>query len=110
MPLHEFIRRYVIKGIGFGAWQDGMRIPSEHELAELFGVSRMTVNRALRDLTAEGVLVRVQRCRHVRGESTKAQSTLLKTQDILEEIWLRGHIHSCKIVTLQKKGILLPPC
>jgi GntR family histidine utilization transcriptional repressor len=103
LPLYERIRRYVLKGIGSGAWPDGVRIPSEHELVELFGVSRMTVNRALRELTAEGILVRLQGIGTFAAKLTKAQSTLLKTQDISEEIKLRGHRHSCQILTLQKR-------
>ena len=103
LPLYGRIRRYVIKGIGVGTWPDGMRIPSEHELVELFGVSRMTVNRALRELTAEGVLVRVQGVGTFAAKLTKAQSTLLKTQDISEEIKLRGHKHSCEIIALQRR-------
>jgi GntR family histidine utilization transcriptional repressor len=103
LPLYERIRRYILKGIGSGAWPDGARIPSEHELVELFGVSRMTVNRALRELTAEGVLVRVQGVGTFAAKPSKAQSTLLKTQDISEEIKLRGHRYSCRILTLQKR-------
>jgi len=103
LPLYERIRRYILKGIGSGAWPDGVRIPSEHELVELFGVSRMTVNRALRELTAEGVLVRIQGVGTFATKLTKAQSTLLKTQDISEEIKQRGHRHSCRILTLQKR-------
>ena len=102
LPLYECIRRYILVGIGSGAWPDGVRIPSEHELVQMFGVSRMTVNRALRELTAEGILVRAQGIGTFAAKPTKAQSTLLKTQDISEEIKLRGHRHSCRIATLQK--------
>ncbi|MCQ4034039.1 GntR family transcriptional regulator, partial [Klebsiella pneumoniae] len=35
-------------------------IPSEAELVAQFGFSRMTINRALRELTDEGLLVRLQ--------------------------------------------------
>ena len=35
-------------------------MPSEAELVAQFGVSRMTVNRALRELQAEGLVERVQ--------------------------------------------------
>lgn len=103
LPMYERIRRYIVKGIGSGAWPNGGRIPSEHELVELFGVSRMTVNRALRELTAEGVLIRVQGVGTFAARLGKAQSTLLKTQDIADEIKLRGHRHSCKVVSLQSE-------
>jgi GntR family transcriptional regulator, histidine utilization repressor len=102
LPLHERIRRYILKGIGSGTWPDGARIPSEHELVNLFGVSRMTVNRVMRDLTADGVVTRVQGVGTFTARLTKAQSTLLRTQDISEEIKLRGHQHSCQVFILQK--------
>ena len=103
LPLYERIRRYILKGIGSGAWPDGARIPSEHELVDLFGVSRMTVNRVMRELTAEGILIRVQGVGTFASRPTKAHSTLLRTQDISEEIKLRGHQHSCQVLILQKQ-------
>lgn len=38
---------------------DGQRLPAEPELAELYGVSRATIRRALGVLIEEGVLVRL---------------------------------------------------
>jgi GntR family transcriptional regulator, histidine utilization repressor len=101
LPLHERIRRYILKGIGAGAWPDGVRIPSEHELVDLFGVSRMTVNRVMRELSTEGVVTRVQGVGTFTAKPTKIHSTLLRTQDISEEIKLRGHRHSCRVLTLE---------
>ncbi len=43
-----------------GIYQLHDRIPSEKELGERFEVSRVTVRRALRELTEEGLLVRYQ--------------------------------------------------
>ncbi len=69
-------------------------IPGETSLAQTFGVSRMTVNRALRELTAEQILTRVQ------GSGTfvaqqKYQATLVAIRNIAEEIVAaRGHQHS----------------
>ena len=42
---NEFWRR-----IASGEWAPGARIPSENEMTERLAVSRMTVNRALREL------------------------------------------------------------
>ena len=46
--------------ISAGTWKPGDPVPSEAALAAQFGISRMTVNRALRELTAEGLVTRVQ--------------------------------------------------
>ena len=39
-----------------GAWQVGEKIPSEHQLTELLGVSRASVRTATRQLIGLGVL------------------------------------------------------
>jgi GntR family transcriptional regulator, histidine utilization repressor len=43
-----------------GNWPPHYRVPSESELVNQLGFSRMTINRALREMTAEGLLVRMQ--------------------------------------------------
>jgi DNA-binding GntR family transcriptional regulator len=48
--------------IGSGAAAPGARLPAEPELASVYGVSRITVRRAVRDLAARG-LVTVSRGR-----------------------------------------------
>ena len=45
---------------GSGATPAGTRLPSEHELAQRYGVSRGTARRALDELTREGRAVRIQ--------------------------------------------------
>ncbi|GAA3654151.1 UTRA domain-containing protein [Nonomuraea antimicrobica] len=44
-----------------GQWGPGTRIPTEAGLCEEFGVSRITVQRALRDLADAGLIVRFRR-------------------------------------------------
>ncbi|MDQ0202448.1 GntR family transcriptional regulator [Pectinatus haikarae] len=50
LQVGTFLRNEILKGSYTG------RLPSEHELMELFQVSRATVRRAVRKLTEEGVL------------------------------------------------------
>ena len=48
----------VIKGaIKDGEWKAGERLPSESDLAESFGVNRLTLRMALQKLNAQGILV-----------------------------------------------------
>ena len=60
LPLYASVKRSILDRIRSGEWASGHRIPSESELVAELGVSRMTVNRALRELSMEGVLVRMQ--------------------------------------------------
>jgi GntR family histidine utilization transcriptional repressor len=82
-----------------GAWHEGHRIPSEGELARLFGTARMTVHVAMRDLAADGILLRSPRT----GTSVaprKPQSTFLEIRNIHDEIIERGHQHSVDVLLL----------
>ncbi len=97
--LYERVKSYLRQGIAAGSWKAGDRLPSEFELMERLGASRMTVHRAMRELSAEGVLVRV------RGAGSFVQppaprSALLEIHDIAEDIARRGHAHRAEILAL----------
>jgi GntR family histidine utilization transcriptional repressor len=89
-PMFARIKSWLIAEINRGRWKEGEQIPSEPELVKEFGVSRMTVNRAVRELTAEHILTRRQ------GAGTyvapqKYQATLLEIKSIADEVRSRGH-------------------
>ena len=56
--MFERVKSHVLERVVTGELRTHDRVLSENELVREFGVSRMSVNRALKDLTAEGVLVR----------------------------------------------------
>lgn len=58
-PLYLQITEYFINKIRAGSFKPGDKLPSEELLAEQLGVSRMTVNKALRDLTINGLVTRI---------------------------------------------------
>ena len=58
-PLYQKIFNDLTTGIRNGAWQDGDRLPSEKELAEQYGVSRITSKKALEMLADAGCIVRM---------------------------------------------------
>ena len=60
LPVYEQVKAWIRGHIAGGQWRPGDPVPSEAALMETFGVSRMTVNRALRELAAEGLVDRVQ--------------------------------------------------
>lgn len=98
-PIHLRIRQYILEGIRERRFLAGAKIPTEAELVLQFGVSRMTVNKAVRDLASEGVLIRFA------GDGTyvaerKAESPLLDINNIAEEIAYRGHRYRASVELL----------
>jgi GntR family transcriptional regulator, histidine utilization repressor len=98
-PAYQGIKDFILSRIDAGVWAEGDQVPSENELAREFKVARMTVNRALRELTSEQVLTRVQ------GVGTyvarpKYESTLVAIRSISDEITSRGHRHHAQVLHL----------
>lgn len=79
-------------GLAAGRWPAGAQMPSEAELMAQFGVSRMTVTRALRELQAEGMVERSQGVGTFAAPLHRVASTLT-IRDLHEEIESRGHRH-----------------
>jgi GntR family histidine utilization transcriptional repressor len=100
-PLYLQVKRHFLDNIDSGKWGTSTRVPSENDIVKSFGVSRMTANRALRELRDEGVLVRIAGVgsfvadRHARAHP-------LKIRGIADEIRDRGHVHRAEIVSLER--------
>jgi GntR family histidine utilization transcriptional repressor len=86
------VKQHLKQGLASGRWPPGALMPSEAELVEQFGVSRMTVNRALRELQAEGLVERSQGVGTFAAPLHRVSSTLT-IRDLHEEIESRGHHH-----------------
>ena len=100
-PAYLRVKQHVLAQIQSGAWQEGEAIPGEEALARTFGVSRMTVNRGIRELSDEKIVERVQ------GSGTyvaqqKYQATLVEIRNIAEEIAARGHVHRSELHKLER--------
>lgn len=100
-PLYQQVKDHVIGRIMAGKIAAGERVPSENELTRKLNVSRMTAHRALRELTAEGWLTRVQGSGSFVADGGKPESELLRVRSIRDEIAERGHRHSCRVVLLK---------
>ncbi|MBI6548693.1 histidine utilization repressor [Xenorhabdus sp. VLS] len=101
VPLYAKVKQAIIENIYTGEWKPHDRIPSEAELVKQFNCSRMTANRALRELTAEGFLFRLQGVGSFVSEP-KGQSALFEIHSIADEIASRSHQHSCKVLKLSE--------
>jgi len=90
------VKKHLRDGLAAGRWTPGELMPSEAELVAEFGVSRMTVNRALRELQAEGLVDRSQGVGTFAAQLSRLSSTLT-IRDLHEEIEARGHRHHAEV-------------
>ena len=96
-PRYQQLKDLIIERISRGELLPSDRVPSENELVESEKVSRMTANRALRELNNEGYVERVA------GRGTfvadyRSRSHLVEVHNIADEIERRGHAHSSQVV------------
>ncbi|MBZ2168087.1 histidine utilization repressor [Marinobacter sp. F4216] len=100
-PRYQQIKSFILDGIEQGEFEPGSRIPSEHQLADQFSVSRMTVNKAIRDLVQENRLVRYPGLGTFITDA-KAESPLGEIRNIADEVRQRGHTYSCQVIHLEQ--------
>ena len=60
LPVYKQIRRCIAERIERGDYPTGSMIPSENELAEEFGTTRLTIRSAMDELVKSGQIRRVQ--------------------------------------------------
>ncbi len=100
-PLYEQLKQAIASRVRDGSWAALQRVPSEAELVKALAVSRMTANRALRELTTEGILQRQQGVGTFVAEK-KLPSALSEIHDIAEEIASRGNQHRAEVLCLER--------
>jgi GntR family transcriptional regulator, histidine utilization repressor len=101
LALYQQIKDFIAGRIQDGTWKAGDRLPSESELVQQFGMSRMTVNRALRELVEQG------RIRRIAGVGSfvaddKPQSNLLQITSLAQDIRARGHDYACEVISVER--------
>ena len=90
------VKQHLMDALAEGRWPPGALMPSEAGLVAQFGVSRMTVNRTLRELQAEGLIERVQGVGTFAAQLHRVSSTLT-IRDLHDEIVERGHRHAARV-------------
>lgn len=100
-PSYSRIKQYVLDQIHSGRWKEGSSIPAEEALAREFEVSRMTVNRAIRELSQEQIVERRQGAGTFVAQR-KYQATLVEIRNIADEIASRGHVHRSELQLLER--------
>ena len=98
LPAYQRIKNAILDNIHSGKWQAGNAISTEMALATEFGVSRMTVNRALKELSEERVLERRQ------GSGTfvaqqQFNHTFVEVRNIAEDLKSANRDYEAKVVS-----------
>ncbi len=103
-PRYAAIKQSICDAVRDGHLKPGDRVPSESELVKQFDVSRMTANRALRELQAAGVLVRRAGSGSFIAEP-KPIGHMIEIRNIADEIRGRGHDYRARVVqNLEEKA------
>jgi GntR family transcriptional regulator, histidine utilization repressor len=99
---YENVKIFLKDGLKKGRWRVGEKMPSEADLIGRFAVARMTVNRALKELQAEGLIERRQGAGTFAAQLHRVSSALT-IRDIHEEILSRGHAHEATVHLLRRE-------
>jgi GntR family transcriptional regulator len=93
LPRYYQLKEIIREKIRSGEWAEGELIPSERELCEQYGISRMTARQAITELVKEGFLYREQgKGTFVSRPKIIQQLTKLTsfTQDMQARAWIPG--------------------
>ncbi len=101
VALYYQLKNELLKKITSKQWLPGEKIPSEKELCQIYGVSRITVRKALDELAESGHLVRRQ------GKGTfvtnvSVEQRLSKFYSFSEELKKHGMQEKVKVIRLEQ--------
>lgn len=100
--MHQRIRADLEARILSGAWPPGHRIPFEHELMVRYGCSRMTVSKALGELSRAGFIERRRRAGSFVSRP-QAQSAVLAIPDLRAEVTARGERYDYRLLSARRR-------
>ncbi|WP_207457565.1 GntR family transcriptional regulator [Azospirillum sp. SYSU D00513] len=90
LPLYMQLARHLRGLITSGSLGERDALPGERELAEMFEVSRVTVRKALRELSAEGLLSQRQGAGTFVNRNPHVEQSLSALTSFTEDIAARG--------------------
>lgn len=96
-PKFEVIVHFARRRIRSGTWMPGDRTPSENELSEQFGVSRMTARRALDQLALAGDIVRRRGAGSFIADDS-VRSSFLVIRNIADEVVDNGQRYGSRVL------------
>lgn len=99
IPAYFQLKNIILENINNGEYPEGSLIPSERDLCEDLGISRMTVRQALNQLVTEGVLYRE------KGRGTFVSKSKIKQRNIMsfsETVRNKGLEPSTQVLRFEK--------
>ena len=97
LPLYKQVSEILYNKIESQEWRENEKIPSEAMLMEEFDVSRITVRKAISELTESGLLVRSQG----RGTFVASAKNIITAQGDV------GFTRSCQLAGKKAENIVL---
>lgn len=100
IPVYYQLKSIILDKIKTGDYPEDGLIPSERELSDTLGISRMTVRQALSQLVAEGVLYRE------KGKGTFVAKPKLEQRNIMsfsETVSKRGMVPTTKVLHFSRE-------
>ncbi len=102
-PLYQQIKNTIQRKIRNGDWSAGKKLPSENALVDALGLSRMTIHRALRELTQAGLINRVHGIGSFVADAPR-HASLIELKDIAIEIEKSGKRHASEVLSLASEA------
>lgn len=102
-PAYQRVKDLVSGQIAAGHWREDEALPSESRFVTALGLSRMTVNRALRELAAQGVIRRVMGVGSFVAPD-KGSSALVAVHNIADEVGRRGHRYHAEVPFVREES------
>ncbi len=99
--LHYRVRSHLLDLIKSGGVREGDQLPTEKELQEKFGVSRITVRNAVSQLAAMGLVVR-QPGRGTFVAQTKIEQELGRLTSFVEDMQALGFSSTARVVQIRE--------
>ena len=98
VPRYYQLKEIMREKVNAGEWQSGDLIPSERELSEQYGISRMTARQAITELVNEGFFYREQ------GKGTfvsrhRITQQLIRLTGFTEDMQARGQRPSARVIS-----------
>lgn len=103
MTLYDQIKDDLLSKIKDGTYPEGQTIPSELELAEIYGVSRPTIRQALQILVSDGYLEKRRRRGTVVTKPKVSQSFTMSISSFEDAMRLAGRLPKTKVLVFKRE-------